>query len=155
MNALLLDLDGVLITTPSWRSDEIDTDKYSKFDKKCVANLNRLLKLKPFAIWLSSSRRRSMSIEEFNGVFERRLINQPIVGFLDVNSNWLSRKDEVEHFLKTANLTNFIILDDDSSLRGLSKAHKVNWVETNLYKGFDDESLQKAIKICSSWEEKV
>jgi histidinol phosphatase-like enzyme len=40
---LFLDLDGVLITTPAWKPDEIDSDGYSKFEQSCVDNLNQLL----------------------------------------------------------------------------------------------------------------
>jgi len=152
MNLLLLDLDGVLITTPSWKSDEMDVDNYSKFDKKCVANLNELLRLKPFTIWLSSSRRKSMPLDEFNRIFRRRLIDQPITGYLDVDGAWISRKDEIENFLRVTDFKNFIALDDDTSLRGLSDAYRANWVETSLYKGFDNESLQKAKRICSQWK---
>ena len=42
-NAILLDLDGVLITTPNWKPDEIHCDGYSVFNKVAVANLNGLL----------------------------------------------------------------------------------------------------------------
>jgi hypothetical protein len=49
---LILDLDGVLITTPAWRVDEIDADGYSKFDMKCVSYLNTLLASYPLEIWL-------------------------------------------------------------------------------------------------------
>lgn len=51
---LILDLDGVLITTPTWKADEIDSDGYSKFSRNCVSNLNRLLATANFEIWLSS-----------------------------------------------------------------------------------------------------
>jgi len=33
---LILDLDGVLITTPSWKADEMDADGYSKFNENCI-----------------------------------------------------------------------------------------------------------------------
>ncbi len=63
---LILDLDGVLITTPLWKADEMDSDGYSKFNQSCIDNLNELLSLADFDIWLSSTRRTVKSIEEFN-----------------------------------------------------------------------------------------
>jgi len=47
---LILDLDGVLITTPIWKADEIDSDGYSKFNMNCVQNLNKLLIQSDFEI---------------------------------------------------------------------------------------------------------
>ena len=63
--ALLLDLDGVLITTPTWKMDEIHTDGYSQFNVVCVENLNQILNFGRFEIYISSTRRKNKTIEEF------------------------------------------------------------------------------------------
>lgn len=68
---LILDLDGVLITTPPWQPDVIDTDGYSNFNEVCTTSLNKILTEYSFEIWLSSSRRIGTSIEEFNRIFKR------------------------------------------------------------------------------------
>jgi len=60
---LILDLDGVLITTPSWKADNIHSDGYSDFNKDCVINLNKLLLVENFEIWLSSMRRTTKNIK--------------------------------------------------------------------------------------------
>jgi hypothetical protein len=54
---LILDLDGVLIVTPQWKSDTIHEDGYSDFNIECVKNLNCLLNKYIVEIWLSSTRR--------------------------------------------------------------------------------------------------
>ena len=44
-NVILLDLDGVLITTPPWKQDELHDDGYSNFNYLAVDNLNKLLSI--------------------------------------------------------------------------------------------------------------
>ena len=143
---LILDLDGVLITTPSWKADEIAPDGYSVFNKKCVDNLNNLLSKFTFDIWLSSTRRTVKSLEEFNTIFENRNIKEPIIGFLPEYENCKSRADEVVRFIEEFEILNFIILDDDKSLNGIKENYKKQLVLTELQKGFDNEKLKIAIE---------
>jgi len=143
---LILDLDGVLITTPSWKADEIAPDGYSVFNKKCVDNLNNLLSKSAFDIWLSSTRRTVKSLEEFNTIFENRNIKEPIIGFLPEYENCKSRADEVVRFIEEFEILNFIILDDDKSLNGIKENYKKQLVLTELQKGFDNEKLKIAIE---------
>ena len=58
-NIIFLDIDGVLINTfPVWKTDEIESDGYSKFNPTCVRNLKQLLDTHPaIRIVISSSRR--------------------------------------------------------------------------------------------------
>lgn len=79
---LILDLDGVLITTPQWKPDQIGLDGYSEFNINCVNNLNSLLSIVDFEIWLSSTRRTVKSLEKFNEIFKKRNVIQNITEFL-------------------------------------------------------------------------
>ncbi len=79
---LILDLDGVLITNPPWKADRIHSDGYSEFNESCVENLNRLLTLAEFDIWLSSTRRTVKTLTEFNLIFKNRGIKKDIIGFI-------------------------------------------------------------------------
>ncbi len=97
---LFLDIDGVLITTPSWKKDEILNDGYSKFNPACVQNLNSLLKSQDFEIWISSSRRQTKTERELNQIFKKRGINQEIAGFLPISKKKISRKIEIETFIQ-------------------------------------------------------
>ena len=144
---LLLDLDGVLITTPSWRPEELETDGYSKFNASCIKNLNTLLERQDVEIWLSSTRRIKKTQKEFNSIFKLRNIAVPIKGFLPVCKECHSRKEEIERFIGNRNPNTFLILDDDKSLHGLSKQLKSRLVLTEFQLGFTQEKLRQAMQI--------
>ena len=141
-----MDLDGVLITTPTWKPNEIHSDGYSEFNESCVKNLNQLLTSTEFEIWLSSSRRTLKSLEEFNLIFKNRGIKKPITGFLPEYSDCKNRKEEVIKFLTEFEVSDFLIIDDDKSLNGLDIEIKKNLISTQLTTGFNIEKLEEAIK---------
>lgn len=143
---IILDLDGVLITTPNWKPDEIDTDGYSKFNENCITHLNKLLDSWTCEIFLSSSRRTSKSIHDFNQIFEHRKITNPIKEFIPIYKNCKNRKEELLQFIKDRNISNFLILDDDKSLNDLPSNHKNRLVLTELHKGFNNDKLIEAMK---------
>ncbi|MEP0597811.1 HAD domain-containing protein [Nonlabens ulvanivorans] len=141
---LILDLDGVLITNPSWKADRIDSDGYSEFNKSCVENLNRLLTLVEFDIWLSSTRRTVKTLTEFNLIFKNRGIKKEIIGFLPEYANCINRKEEILKFIAEFKVSNFLIIDDDKSLNGLESEIKEKLILTELMKGFNLERLNEA-----------
>jgi len=143
---LILDLDGVLITTPIWKADEYDSDGYSKFNKVCIANLNKLLSEHEFEIWLSSTRRTAKTFEEFNMIFKNRKIVNQIFGFLPENLECKTRKDEISRFIEQNNISDFLIIDDDKSLNGLIENYKEKLILTEFHKGFDIDKLNLAIE---------
>ncbi|WP_397363883.1 HAD domain-containing protein [Olleya sp. R77988] len=143
---LILDLDGVLITNPSWKADRIHSDGYSEFNESCVENLNRLLTLTEFDIWLSSTRRTVKSLTEFNLIFKNRRIKKEIVGFLPEYADCKNRKEEVLKFITEFKASDFLIIDDDKSLNGLENGIKDSLVLTELTKGFNSEKLKEATK---------
>ena len=141
---LILDLDGVLITTPTWKADEMDSDGYSKFNNDCVENLNELLTIEDYDIWLSSTRRIVKTLDEFNLIFAHRKIKKPISGFLPEYEECKNRREEVERFINDSEIKEFLIIDDDKSLNGILKGYKEQLVLTELIKGFDGERLEFA-----------
>lgn len=141
---LILDLDGVLITTPSWKPDEIHIDGYSCFNTTCAKNLNSLLQVANFEIWLSSSRRKTKTLEEFNAIFRNRGIEYTISGFLPIHPDRLSRKDEIELFIEQQSFTNYLIIDDDKSLHDFHEKKKL--ILTEYMKGFTERELMEAIQ---------
>ncbi|WP_299889999.1 HAD domain-containing protein [uncultured Lacinutrix sp.] len=141
---MILDLDGVLITNPSWKADQIHSDGYSEFNKSCVENFNQLLSLSDFDIWLSSTRRTVKTLAEFNVIFENRGIKNDIVGFLPEYVNCKNRKEEILKFIAEFKISNFLIIDDDKSLNGLNNEIKENLILTELTKGFNSEKLKEA-----------
>lgn len=143
---LILDLDGVLITTPTWKADEMDADGYSEFNKICVDNLNKLLEQFDFEIWLSSTRRTVKTLKEFNEIFKNRNIESQIKGYLPEYKECKTRKDEIIRFLEEFKISDFLIIDDDKSLNGLDENHKKKLILTELHRGFDNEKFELAIE---------
>ncbi len=141
---LILDLDGVLITTPPWKPDTVHEDGYSDFNDECVSNLNTLLTITDFEIWLSSTRRLRKTLKEFNQIFKNRNIEKEISGFLPDYPTCTNRKEEVLNFIVNYNIDDYLILDDDKSLNGLKTEVKRNLVATELTIGFNHEKLQEA-----------
>ncbi len=146
-NLLFLDLDGVLITTPSWKPDEIDFDNYSKFNSFCVENLNIILQNYNFEIWISSSRRINKTINEINTIFYNRNIKQIISGFLPVFEINYQRNIEIESFLKTQEYNTLLILDDDTSLQNLSIELKIRWIQTFPLMGLNLTKLNECLTL--------
>ena len=142
---LILDLDGVLITNPSWKADRIDSDGYSEFNESCVENLNQLLTLAEFDIWLSSTGRTVKTLTELNQIFKNRGIKKEIVGFLPEYADCKNRKEEVMKFIEEFKESDFLIIDDDKSLNGLESGIKEKLILTELNKGFNSEKLKEAI----------
>jgi len=96
-------------------------------------------------------RRKGISIEKMNAVFTNRGICQLIKAYVPVYEADQMRKFEVERFVESKTFANVLILDDDSSLRGLSEGLRKNWVEVNSIKGFDKNCLELAMEICGKW----
>jgi HAD domain in Swiss Army Knife RNA repair proteins len=59
---ILLDIDGVLVTTPSWRTTEILSDGFMKFNEAAVTNLRRLITETNADIILTTTHRITYSI---------------------------------------------------------------------------------------------
>ena len=141
---MILDLDGVLITNPSWKADGIHSDGYSEFNESCVENLNRLLTLTEFDIWLSSTRRTVKTLTDFNLIFKNRGIKNEIVGFLPEYDDCKNRKEEILKFITEFKTADFLIIDDDKSLNGLEDGMKNRLISTEMAKGFNSEKLKEA-----------
>lgn len=142
---LLLDLDGVLITNPPWKPDELDRDGYSTFNKSCVDNLNTLLTSGSFETWLTSTRRTRKTLEQFNQIFANRKIRTKISHFLPFYPAAKNRREEIELFIAEYNPMHFLILDDDKSLNGLPFFLKKSLVLTELTQGFRKAKLEEAL----------
>ncbi len=153
-NVIILDLDGVLITTPTWKADQMDVDGYSGFNKKCVENFNKLTEDLECELWLASTRRMNKTLQEFREIFINRNIKTDIKGFLPKGDYKISRLIEIEAFLSHEPINNFLILDDDSSLHNLEEKYKKYWVQTSLLVGFNSEKLKEAQEIIKTlWKD--
>lgn len=150
-NAIILDLDGVLITTPSWQRDEIENDGYSKFNSMAIENFNMLTDSLNFELWIISDRRRGKTLEQFNEIFKTRNIKKIIDSFVPIYG-YISRKEEFEKFINENEFDNIILIDDDSSLDGLSD--KSSWIKTKSLIGFGIEELNETKFKTLTWKQK-
>ena len=132
-NVILLDLDGVLITTKPWESDVLLEDGFADFKKKSVEKLNEIIAETGYDIVLSSARRYTTSIEEMNAIFKRRGINGTIREYLplyDLNLRY-NRYMEIILFLIKYRPINYLIIDDDKSLSRLNDYGIERWIKTD------------------------
>lgn len=150
-NIILLDLDGVLITTPPWRPDKMHDDGYSDFNMECVAHLNQLSRTVEANWWLSSTRRAGKTEEEFRTIFSNRQLNIELKGFLPIQETLTMRKTEVDQFLDKMRPKNYLIIDDDSSLNGLENSRKQQWIRTDPLIGFNNSTLELALEKANRW----
>jgi len=126
---IIFDIDGVVITTPSWKSDIIHDDGYSDFNPKCVKNLNETLADTGYDIVLSSSRRKNVDIDQMNIYFKNRGIKANIVAYVP-EYNVKTRREEIEMFIEEYKPINYLIMDDDKSLSDLKEEIKTKWIQT-------------------------
>jgi len=152
-NVIILDLDGVLITTPPWRRDEIESDGYSKFNSSAIEKFNMLTDGLDFEceLWLISDRRKGKTLEQLNLIFQNRKINKQLNGLVPVYGH-MSRKEELEKFINENEFDNFLLIDDDSSLESLND--KCFWVKTKSLIGFGDEELNESKFKTLKWKQK-
>lgn len=151
-NVVILDLDGVLITTPPWRQDELCEDGYARFKTDAVDNLNFLLSEADAELWLISGRRKRKKLEEFNEIFKSRNILKELSGMVPAYEDWIPRIEEFKRFLSEQEIDNFLLIDDDSSLDALDQEHKTFWVKPHSMIGFSDNKLNEAIEVIKKWK---
>ncbi len=120
-NVILLDLDGVMITTKPWESDFILADDFAEFNPRAVTKLNQLLKETGYDIVLTSARRYVHDIDQMNEFFKTRGIEGHIIDYLPLYDLGLrySRFYEVMRFIQKYRPNNYLVIDDDKSLNKL------------------------------------
>lgn len=149
-NVIILDLDGVLVTKPPWRMDELDVDGYSKFNEHAIANFNMLTDDLDFELWLISDRRRGKTLEQLNKIFKNRNINKQLDGMVPIYG-YISRREELQKFISENKIENYIIIDDDSSLDELED--KDFWIKTKSLTGFGKEELNESKLKILKWKQ--
>lgn len=148
--AILLDIDGVLVTTPAWRPVELLPDGFMQFNELDARNLNRIIELTDAEIILTTTHRITYSIEEWRRLLATRgIIATRISKINEVTalSQMGKRATEIEAWVAKNSERNYVIIDDDPSINGLSGFIKDNFVQTKPMLGLDDEAAQKALGI--------
>ena len=148
---ILLDLDGVLITTPAWRPVELAPDGFFVFNAQATENLAHLLAETNAAIVLTTSHRINYALGDWWRFFHARGLHpaaltkvndrttlRPSGSRADDLAAWVARPDTTE---------NYVVLDDDLSLHGLPPAIKARCVLTRPLIGLDETASRQALNI--------
>lgn len=144
---IILDLDGVLITTLPTQPEVLHADGYTDFNKDCVANFNALMSMTDAEVWLISMRRKTKTLAEMQAIFANRGIVAPLVGMVPVYAEGMKRNHETVRFIREQNLEQYLIIDDNRVLRQLPRVMKNRLVQTNYAQGFNEEALQEARRV--------
>ncbi len=144
---IILDLDGVLITTLPTQPEVLHADGYTDFNKDCVANFNALMSMTDAEVWLISMRRKTKTLAEMQAIFANRGIVAPLVGMVPVYAEGMKRNHETVRFIRQQNLEQYLIIDDNRVLRQLPRVMKNRLVQTNYAQGFNEEALQEARRV--------
>ena len=147
---ILLDFDGVLITTPTWRVVESLEDGFVVFNEYCADNLASILAITQADIVLTTTHR----IRYDNEVWRQLLHNRGIVTNKVTKVNQAKtfaelsiRHKEVLQWVEANPNENYVIIDDDKSLRDLPTDIKARWVETEFHQGLTEKGSEQALNI--------
>lgn len=148
---ILLDIDGVLETTPAWRRTESLSDGFMKFNEHALKNFSILYERTNAAIVLTTTHRIKYDLAQWKEIFKMRGLNFETISKLNDKteiSQLLDRGTEIKEWVESKGKNeNYVIIDDDLSIHGLPDNIKERWVSTKPLIGFDKESLEKALLI--------
>lgn len=144
---ILLDIDGVMVPTTSWRPTEILSDGFAGFSTRAVANLQTIIYNTGASILLTTSHKSRYNDSQWEEIFKTRGIIAKVRS-LEPNEDDLKRKEEIlRWFNKTDISEGFVILDDDKSLNGLPDDIKSRAIVTSGTVGLTAEEALLAIDI--------
>lgn len=148
---ILLDLDGVLITTPSWRTLEIEPDGFFKFNTYATRNLAAILAETNASLVLTTSHRINYSLTEWATFLKTRGLLPSAITKVNERTTLSpvgSRAGEIAAWVTTQGATaNYVVLDDDLSLHGLPPAIKSRCVLTKPLLGLDTDATERVLHI--------
>lgn len=153
---ILLDIDGVLSTTGSWKANEILNDGFQSFNSRAARNLDKIISKTNADIILTTSHRSRFTSTQWKSIMARRGVNVHNVRELSpylTNQKPKSRAQEIKEWVSVeASNIDYVIIDDDSSLDDLPQDIKIHVVKTKPLVGLDDEATDNALSILSHSE---
>ena len=151
---ILLDIDGVLVTTPSWQPTEQLSDGFMKFNQAAVENLAVVYKETNASIVLTTTHRINFDEAKWKDIFRTRGLNFQTITKLNNKTKidqLADRATEIREWVEqNGQNENYVIIDDDSSLNGLTDDIKERWVSTKQLIGFDKDAKVKTLNILTS-----
>ena len=148
---ILLDIDGVMVQARSWSSPQLMEDGFAMFNNNAVKALNRIISSSGATILLTTSHKDSYTNEQWIHLFANRGVFVENLDRLPPNTHNLSRKQEISNWFSTnGNVGDFVILDDDKSLNGLSEYLKSRLVLTKPLIGLNDSHIEESLRILNT-----
>ncbi len=149
---ILLDIDGVMVPTTTWKPTEILSDGFANFSERAVSNLQTIISSTGATILLTTSHKSRFNNSQWELIFKTRGIIAKIET-LEPNDEHLNRKDELlRWFANTTIRESFVIIDDDKSLHGLPENLKSKAIITSGTVGLVNNEVIEAIGILRSQE---
>jgi hypothetical protein len=149
---ILLDIDGVMVPTTTWRPTEILPDGFANFSTRAITNLQTIINSTGATILLTTSHKSRFTNSQWENIFKTRGIVAKI-DLLENNENNLNRKEEILRWFTKTNISeSFVILDDDKSLNGLPDYIKDKAIVTSGTVGLTIDQAQEAIQILKKVE---
>lgn len=147
---ILLDIDGVLVITPSWKQPQFLNDGFMDFDENCAKNLNDIINITQADVILTTTHRIHYDECTWKEIFKNRNIEIKNICKINKISNFLDfpiRCEEILTWIQENPNEKFMIIDDDKSLKNLPNHLKKFWIETQFLTGFNQECKHLALNI--------
>ena len=153
---ILLDIDGVMVRAKSWESPQALEDGFYGFEQRAVDALNAIIAGSHAEIVLTTSHKYSFTTDQWVNIFRNRGVNISTISRLDRNDDRKDRKEEISlWFANYSGNEDFVILDDDKSLNGLSPILKDRLILTSAMVGLTKNHINDAISILATPLERV
>jgi|LakMenE01Jun11ns_1017448.scaffolds.fasta_scaffold9904459_4 16S rRNA C1402 (ribose-2'-O) methylase RsmI len=138
---IFLDIDGVMVQAAGWKAPPNLVDGIPTFNQKAISALKSLIS-NDTTVVLTTSHRARFTIDMWKKIFERRGLKIDKLLTLSVNHDFKKRKDEILEWLNTHDVeTDFVIIDDDTSLNSLPKDLKEHLIITSPLVGLTPEHI--------------
>jgi hypothetical protein len=151
---ILLDIDGVLETTPMWRPVQIHADGFMQLNEQALKNLSILYHITKASIVLTTTHRINYDETQWKEIFKNRGLNIETISKINDKtemSQLCSRAKEIQTWIDSGGKdSNYVIIDDDSTIHALPATIKERWVVTKSMIGFNEEALKKAFLILTT-----
>lgn len=146
---LLLDIDGVLETSPAWKTPRLQEDGFYQFNVEAQENLKAIIAQFQPEIILTTTHRVNYTLEQWRQIFQARGMNIAKISKINDarNSTELrKRNQEIEAWFYKNTGIDFLILDDDTSLYELPLVIKERWIRIDPLLGITREIKQEIMK---------
>ena len=131
-----------MVPAKGWQRPELLSDGFPVFSLNAVNALKKLI-TKGTTIILTTSHKSRYNVKEWKAIFSKRGLNNFKLEKLNENIDNLNRKEEVINWFASNKLpTEFIIIDDDTSLNDLPLYLKEKLILTKPLIGLNERDIE-------------